>query len=391
MRGFRRSKLAGAVVVMALVGVSMPAFALDHTTIQPRDFSEVCTHDPSVNPPFFDVGVPHNIAVNCAARFNLVKGVGGGLYEPFAPLRRDQAATVVRNWLETAFGFTLPGETEHPFTDLNGNVHTDSIALLAELGIITGATDDLFNPARFVTRGQFATLMRRAISYADQLSITGELPPDATVAFSDLAGNPHSQNVQAIAAIGVLTGFADDTARPSDPVTRGQLATFLMRAAAYLHTFDRWEQSTVPRTFTQTFTVTQTTDDETVTLFTLPVRMVVYGFTGEIALRINLTERDAYLAAFADDPANTPEGGDAKLPVTFVTPGLTLTRSDGTVIAVLSTAELLNTRTGVYDSVVSESTATMRFSVLARAYDDFQIRLTVSGKDPHILTLRVPE
>lgn len=390
MRSMMRGVRVG-IVVVALLGVSLPAHANLATAIEPRDFSDVCRHDPSVNPPFVDVGVPHNIAVNCAARFNLVKGVGDGLYQPWAPLRRDQAATVVRNWLETAFGFVLPGPDTHPFDDLDGNVHVSSIALLHDLGIVNGVDDDLFAPGRLVTRGQFATLIRRAISYADQLSIDGELPPDADVPFVDIADHAHAPNVQAIAAIGVLTGFTDGSARPNDPVTRGQLATFLMRAAAYLDTFDRWEQTATPVTFNKTFTVTRSVEDTTETLFDLPVRMVVYGFTGEIALRITLTDYAQYVTAFLDDPKNTDEDGNTAEPVTFVSPGLTLVRTDGTLVTQLAASDTLNTQTGVVDLVVSESTATTRFSVLARQYDQFQLQLTVDGKDPLTLTLDEPE
>jgi hypothetical protein len=143
-----RVVVAGSVLVSALLGVSMPAVASEFNGIEPRDFSTVCTHDSSVNPPFSDVGVPHNIAVNCAARFDLVKGVGDGLYHPWAPLRRDQAATVVRNWLETAFGFALPDETDHPFTDLDGNVHAGAIALLTDIGIVGGVTLVHLNDSR---------------------------------------------------------------------------------------------------------------------------------------------------------------------------------------------------------------------------------------------------
>lgn len=382
MGSFLPTRMRGSVAVLALLGASLPAHVLAETStaIEPRDFATVCTHDPGANPPFFDVGAPHNVAVNCAARFNLVKGVGAGLYEPFMPLRRDQAATVVRNWLETAFGFTLPNAPEHPYTDLDGNVHTQGIALLADIGVLTGTSEDLFTPGRYVTRGQFATMMRRAISYADQLTIDGELPPDALVSFDDLADNPHAANMQAIAAIGVLTGFPDGTARPNAPLTRGQLATFLMRAAAYLHTFDRWEQSVVPFTFNETFTVTTVNDDEeTVTAFTVPVRMVVYGFTGEIALRLNLSDRDTYHA----DEANEA--------ITFGLLGLTLTRTDGSVVAVLASGEALNTATGVVDTVIAERAASVRFSVLARSFNDFQLRLAVTGQDPLTVTLRPPE
>lgn len=400
-----RARLFGSVAALALLVVSLPAVALAevHTAIPPRDFATVCTHDPSVNPPFFDVGVPHNLAVNCAARFNLVKGVGEGMFHPFVPLRRDQAATVVRNWLEAAFGFALPDEPTHPFTDLDGNVHAPSIALLADIGILTGVTDDTFIPTRFITRGQFATMMRRAISYADQLTITGELPPDAVVPFNDIVGTVHANSVQAIAAIGVLTGFPDGTARPGEPLTRGQLATFLMRAAAYLHTFDRWEQSVVPRTFTQTFTVTQSNENdadgeevsEPVTLFSVPVRMVVYGFSGEIALRVTLSDHDRYLAEPAPEPKTDPDPDAEPVPepqpVRFAAPGLILTHNDGSYVALLATADALNGATGVYEAVIAESTATLRFSVLSRSFDQFQLRLSLTDRPPLILNLSQPE
>lgn len=383
-----RPRLRVIALALALLLLSVPAYADFHTNIEPRDYLDVCGHDPNLNPPFFDVGVPHNTAVNCAARLDLVQGVGDGLYHPWAPLRRDQAATVVRKWLEAAFGFRLPDAETQPFVDLDENVHADAIALLADLEILNGVTDDQFFPSRLVTRGQLATLLRKAISYADQLSITGELPPDATVPFHDIANSVHSAHVQAVAAIGVLTGFGDGSARPHEPVTRGQLATFLMRAAAYLDTFDRWEQTATTYTFTGTFDVTDVVDDETVTVFRVPVRLVVYGFTGEIDVRINLTERDTYLTEHHDEADANDEEPD---PLLFAEPGLTLTRTDGPLVTQLANRDTLTTQAGVFDTVISENRSTTRFSVIARNFADYQLQLSIGGRDALLLPLSAPE
>lgn len=47
--------------------------------------------------------------------------------------------------------------------------------------------------------------------------------------FTDIAGNTHEQSIIKMAARGITQGFPDGTFRPNDPVTRGQMMTFLDR------------------------------------------------------------------------------------------------------------------------------------------------------------------
>lgn len=58
-------------------------------------------------------------------------------------------------------------------------------------------------------------------------------PPPTTPRerFSDVPPGPHRDAILAVAAAGIASGHADGTYRPDEPVTRGQMATFLMRAA----------------------------------------------------------------------------------------------------------------------------------------------------------------
>jgi subtilisin family serine protease len=52
----------------------------------------------------------------------------------------------------------------------------------------------------------------------------------AMPSFDDVAGNVHADNIEALAAAGITQGCSPRSFCPSDPVTRGQIATFLDRA-----------------------------------------------------------------------------------------------------------------------------------------------------------------
>lgn len=60
------------------------------------------------------------------------------------------------------------------------------------------------------------------------LAAQEELPPGGT--FVDDDGNPHEANIEALVAAGITEGCAPERYCPTDPVTRGQMASFLARA-----------------------------------------------------------------------------------------------------------------------------------------------------------------
>ena len=96
---------------------------------------------------------------------------------------------------------------------------------LAELGISTGCSR---NPARFcpqnlVTRAQMASLLARAF----------DLQSDTPAGFVDVdRQSPHAAGIDAAAAAGITLGCRAGTDRfcPDDLVTRGQAASFIIRA-----------------------------------------------------------------------------------------------------------------------------------------------------------------
>ncbi len=118
--------------------------------------------------------------------------------------------------------FDLPPSEDQPFTDTTGSVHTDDIAALAAANITTGCTPTLYCPDDPVTRAQMASFLVRTLA----------LPPAEGSGFTDTAGSVHGDDIAALAAAGITTGCTPTLYCPDDPVTRAQMASFLVRAMA---------------------------------------------------------------------------------------------------------------------------------------------------------------
>jgi hypothetical protein len=107
------------------------------------------------------------------------------------------------------------------FADIAGHPHEENIRRLRAAGVTNGYSDNTYRPQENVTRAQMATFIRRA----------AKLPPGGNPGFHDVASShPHYEGIAAVAAAGIAHGRADGNFRPSNDVTRGQMASFLSRA-----------------------------------------------------------------------------------------------------------------------------------------------------------------
>jgi hypothetical protein len=109
--------------------------------------------------------------------------------------------------------------------------HAEAILCALEYGITTGTSDpDLYNPGGTVNRAQMASFIVRTV----ELATAHELPAhDAE--FTDVsASSRHAENINKLAGVGITQGTSDDTYSPSNPVTRGQMASFIARAIDYV-------------------------------------------------------------------------------------------------------------------------------------------------------------
>ena len=115
---------------------------------------------------------------------------------------------------------------ESGFFDVpDSHVFSPDVAWLADEGITGGCNppwSDFFCPDDVVTRGQMAAFLVRALGYSG-----------GGFEFSDDDGSVFESDIEALAAAGVTRGCdppVNDRFCPDDPVTRGQMAAFLVRA-----------------------------------------------------------------------------------------------------------------------------------------------------------------
>jgi hypothetical protein len=124
----------------------------------------------------------------------------------------------------TAIATLPPGGT---FIDDNGNVHEPNIEAIAAAGITQGCnppTNDRFCPAGSVTRAEIAALLVRAMGESAGM-------PAYQGYFSDVAvGQWYTGLVERAFQLGITTGYADGTFRPSATVSRAEMAAFVLRA-----------------------------------------------------------------------------------------------------------------------------------------------------------------
>ena len=228
--------LIGAVALVLPVTVASTASA--QATVPVRDSTTLCPG--AVGADFDDIaGSPHAENIRCLADVGIVRGKPGGGFDPNVGVRRDQMASVVVAYVEEATGRTLPGGEDDRFGDVaTGNVHRTAINKLAASGWIQGRGAGVYDPAGTISRGQMARFIAGAVAFIDDGDGTnGSAPPAASSSrFSDVPGTTFAGDIDAIAAVGIVNGYADGTYRPNAPVLRGQVATFVVHAFDY--TFD---------------------------------------------------------------------------------------------------------------------------------------------------------
>ncbi len=127
----------------------------------------------------------------------------------------------------------LPGGT---FTDDTGSVHEADIEAIAAIGVTKGCNppaNDAFCPDASVTRGEMAAFLARALA----------LPTSGTDFFDDDGGSVFETDINSVAAAGITLGCnpPDNTQFcPTRSITRAEMATMLTRAFGYSPSATNW-------------------------------------------------------------------------------------------------------------------------------------------------------
>ena len=137
---------------------------------------------------------------------------------PTQPVTREMMAAFLFRALELT-----PTEASNLFMDDDESPFEAEIDTLAVAGITTGCGNGIYCPERVVTRAEMASFLARA--FAGEGSF--DPPPNA---FTDDEGSPHEADIDRIAVMGITRGCGEGRYCPDQPVTRAEMASFLVRA-----------------------------------------------------------------------------------------------------------------------------------------------------------------
>lgn len=129
--------------------------------------------------------------------------------------------------LDGACPVTLPA-TDFPDVP-ETSVHRQAIECIAWWEITAGTGFGTYDPSGVVRRDQMASFVARLVERLD-----GELPRYASNTYDDVSfDNPHRDSIARLSEVGLVQGSGAASYSPSSPVTRAQMATFLVRAYEY--------------------------------------------------------------------------------------------------------------------------------------------------------------
>ena len=185
--------------------------------------------EPTESDSFDDDAGIHEPSINRLAAAGVLDGTecGERLICPYEPLLRRVMAVWMTRVLDKAPSSGDDSGTR--FADVDPDAWwAGYVERIAELEVTKGCkTDPLrYCPDQPVTRAQMASFLVRAF----------DLEGAAPAGFTDTEGNEHEDQIDALAAAGITTGCETDPLQycPEEPVTRAQMAAFLVRALDYL-------------------------------------------------------------------------------------------------------------------------------------------------------------
>jgi len=145
-------------------------------------------------------------------------GRDDGLVHPDANITRAEMATIFFRMLTDDSRAQYWSQT-NAYTDVSDAWYNNAISTLTKAGILTGRSDNRFEPNAPITRAEFATILSRFYE-AEYVGLDR---------FSDIAGHWAAGYINKAAANRLLEGYPDGTFRPNNYITRAEAVTGMNR------------------------------------------------------------------------------------------------------------------------------------------------------------------
>lgn len=183
---------------------------------------------PRVSEPFVDVLDNHWFKADVEDAYNYIFTKGTGTspakYEPNAFITRGQFASMVARALEISESDTL---TNYTLKDLKGKWYANDVQMLVDLGIITGYEDGNFGGSDFLTRQQASSIIVKTLQHLD---VNVKTVVKATFADEKSISDYAKPAVNYLASEGVLINGQNIKFNPKENLTRAQMAKILMQS-----------------------------------------------------------------------------------------------------------------------------------------------------------------
>ena len=166
--------------------------------------------------------------IKSAAAKGLVKGTGGGRYEPDRPVNRAEFATLLVRALKNVTSI-VDATDAAPFTDvLSGAWYFEDVKRAKALGLLKFVRDDRFLPTAPLTREEMASMLAAAMGHfgPPAPSSSASLAPYRDI--SDVDGEL-KEDIRLMISHKIMTGTSTDRFSPKGTATRAQAAAVLLR------------------------------------------------------------------------------------------------------------------------------------------------------------------
>ncbi|PEF45199.1 hypothetical protein CON22_18030 [Bacillus cereus] len=151
---------------------------------------------------------------------NVLTGLPDGTFSPNLEMDRGSAATIMAKILK----LPVDPNAKPSFKDSQKHWSTPYIAAVEKAGVIKGEGNGNFNPSGKLTRASMASMLVNA--YKLDGKVQGNIP----TGFNDLKGHWGERYVNTLVALGITTGYEDNTWKPDKAIIRSEAASLVARA-----------------------------------------------------------------------------------------------------------------------------------------------------------------
>ena len=204
-------KKVAAVILASTFAIGLTILNPFHTQAQTNPFSDVKDGD------------SHSENILSLYHSGIMTGVTSTSFKPNSFATRGETAQFIVN----ALGLNTDEATKNPeYPDVStSNKYYHAIAILSELNVVGGYTNGKFGPNDSLTRSQVATMITRAFELS--VATTTKTKFTDVNRLNDLNARSY---IQTLVNYGITIGTTATTFSPNKNLTRGQLATFLVKS-----------------------------------------------------------------------------------------------------------------------------------------------------------------